>query len=114
MHEMMVAQSLFGAILAEAEKEGGRPVAARISCGMLNAINDELLSSAFEVVAKGTCCEGIRLEVEHKAMQGKCRECGEVFGFEIIRPGCAKCGSEDFELLADAPLMLEEIEFETE
>ena len=114
MHETMVAQSLLATIDAETKKQEGRPVSAKISCGMLNAINDELLCSAFGVLAKGTACEGVKLEVEHKAMQGECKGCGEVFDFELMRPGCPKCGSEEFELLADAPLVLEEIEFETE
>ncbi len=29
-------------------------------------------------------------------------------------PKCPKCGSEDFDLLPDAPLLLEQIEFQTE
>jgi len=114
MHEMVVAQSLLSAISAEAEKQNGKPVGARISCGMLNAINDEVLCFAFEAIAKGTTCEGLKLQVEHKAIRARCKRCGETFDLEISESNCRKCASEDFELLPDAPLLLEEIEFETE
>jgi len=83
MHETMIAESLIAAILEEAKKQNAKPVSAKISCGTLSVVNDETLCFAFEVAAKGTLCEGMRLEIEHKA-----------------KP--------------DAPLLLEEIEFETD
>ena len=39
MHETMVAQSLLNTILAEAQKQSAKPIEAKISCGMFNAIN---------------------------------------------------------------------------
>jgi len=83
MHEMMIAQNLLAAISEEAKKQNAKPISAKISCGMLSAVNDEILCFAFEAAAKGTLCEGLRLEIEYKA-----------------KP--------------DAPLLLEEIEFETD
>jgi len=114
MHETMVAESLLKTISAESTKQNAKPTSAKISCGMLNAINDEILCFAFEAIAKGTPCEGMRLEIEHKPFQGKCINCGETFEFELCRPRCSNCESEQFDLLPDAPLILEEIEFETE
>ncbi len=114
MHETMVAQSLLATISDETAKQNAKPVAAKISCGTLNAINDEILCFAFEAIAKGTPCEGIRLEIEHKPIQGKCKNCDETFDFELCQPKCPKCGGEEFDILPDAPLILEEIEFETE
>jgi hydrogenase nickel incorporation protein HypA/HybF len=114
MHETMVAESLLTTISAESKKQNAKPVSAKISCGMLNAINDEALSFAFEAITKGTSCEGMKLGIEHKPIQGKCKNCGEIFDFELCRPKCPKCRNEKFDLLPDAPLMLEEIEFETE
>ena len=114
MHETMVAQNLLATILAEAEKQKAKPAAAKISCGILNAINDEVLCFAFEAIAKGTVCEGMKLEVEHRPMQGRCKNCNRNFDIELNRPNCPACNSEDFELLPDAPLVLETIELETE
>lgn len=114
MHEAMVAESLLRSILAEAKQQNGRPIAAKISCGTLDPVNDEVLCFAFEAIAKGTACEGMKLEVEHKPMQARCKQCGHSFSFEFFSATCSKCGSEEFELLPDAALMLETIEFDTE
>lgn len=114
MHETMVAQSLLATLSAEVAKQHAKPISAKISCGMLYAINDELLCFAFEALAKGTPCEGVKLEIEHKPIQGRCRNCNESFNVDIACNSCPKCDSENFELLLDAPLMLEEIEFQVE
>jgi hydrogenase nickel incorporation protein HypA/HybF len=114
MHETVVAQNMMEAISQEARKYGGRPVCAKISCGELNAVNDEVLSFAFDAIAQGTPCEGITLQIEHKPMQATCRQCATTFAVTIANAQCPNCQSDDFELLPDAPLVLEEIEFEKE
>ena len=128
MHEMMIAQNLLATISAEAAKQDAKPVNTRISCGKLYAINDEVLCFAFEAITKGTACEGMKLEIEHKPIQGRCKNCNAGFDVELgtpfcntsqngnplTSPRCPKCGSEDFDLLPDAPLILEIIELETE
>ncbi len=114
MHEMSVAESLLKIISDEAAKHNARPIGARISCGTLNTINDEALCFAFDAITKGTSYEGIKLEVRHKPIQAQCRNCNEKFNIEFSSPECPKCGSEDFVLMPDAPLILEEIELQTD
>jgi len=114
MHEMMVADSLLTTISDEAVKHNAKPIGAKISCGMLNPVNDEALRFAFEALAKDTPCESMKLEVEHKPIQARCKNCNRQFDVELSRPKCPECSSEDFELMADAPLILEEIEFQTD
>ncbi|MFC1781815.1 hydrogenase maturation nickel metallochaperone HypA [Planctomycetota bacterium] len=114
MHETMIAQSLLEHITAEAQKQKAIPVMAKISCGKLNTVNDEVLCFAFESISKGTLCQELKLEIEHKPLLAKCKNCTEIFHLEHSDLKCSKCGSEEFELQPDAPLMLEEIEFNTE
>ncbi len=114
MHEAMVAQSLLASISAEVANQEAKPISAKISCGVLYAINDELLCFAFDAIAKGTPCEGIELQIEHKPMKSRCNVCEHVFEFELSKLVCTNCGSEDCELLPDSPLLLEEIEFDSE
>ncbi len=114
MHETMVAQSLMAIIADEAAKQDAKPVAAEISCGMLNPVSDEILRFAFEAIAKDTPCEGMKLQIEHKPIQARCKNCGRNFDVELSLPECPKCGGDDFKLQPDAPLILEEIEFQTE
>jgi hydrogenase nickel incorporation protein HypA/HybF len=112
MHETMVAHSILSTVSAEATKLGAKPISAKISCGQLNPINDEVLNFAFEAAAKGTVCEGMKLEVVHIALKATCKKCGSSFDFDIYSPTCLDCGSGEFEITPDAPLLLEEIEFE--
>jgi hydrogenase nickel incorporation protein HypA/HybF len=112
MHETAVAQSLIEMISQEAQNRHARPVRAKMSCGELNAINDESLSFAFEAIAEGTPCEGMRLQIVHKPLEAKCGTCGRVFAVDFANVKCPDCGGGDFELLLDAPLLVEEIEFE--
>jgi hydrogenase nickel incorporation protein HypA/HybF len=112
MHEAAMAQNLVEVISQEARNRGARPVRAKMSCGMLNAVNDDVISFAFEAIARGTPCEGMQLQVEHKPLQAKCRACGHVFAVDLSAMKCPDCGKDDFELLPDAPLLLEQIEFE--
>jgi hydrogenase nickel incorporation protein HypA/HybF len=114
MHETMIAQSLIAIISEEAVKNNGKPVVVKISCGTLNAVNDEVLCFAFEAVVKGTACEGVRLQIEHKPLQARCKGCNRQFDVELSQPQCSQCGCGDFELLPDAPLVLEEIDFQTD
>jgi hydrogenase nickel incorporation protein HypA/HybF len=86
MHETMVAQSLLTAILTETAKYNAKPVSAKISCGVLSAVNDELLQFAFDVIAEGTDCEGMQLQIEHKQMQGQCKNCNRNFDVELCCP----------------------------
>jgi hydrogenase nickel incorporation protein HypA/HybF len=114
MHETMVAQSLVNIILEEAAKQNAKPVSVKISCGTLNAINDEVLRFAFEAVAKDTSCEGVKLHVEHKPIRARCNDCGGEFDVELSDPECPACKIGAFELLPDAPLIIEEISFQTD
>ena len=114
MHETAIAESLYKVILEESKKQGAKPVRATIICGSFNHLNKELVDFAFAAIAKGGICEGVALKIEKKPIRGQCKKCRVEFEFDISSPKCAACGSEDYELLPDEPLVLETIEFETE
>lgn len=111
MHEMVVADSLLRILLQECQGRAGRPVLAKVTCGQLNPINQEVLAFALEAAAKGTICEGIRLEVEQRPIQAQCQTCAQVYAVGSDLPRCAACGGTEFRLLPDAPITLETIEF---
>jgi len=112
MHEAMVAENILTSILSVAAEQEGRPVRAVMSCGQINAVNDEALQFAFEAAAGGTVCEGMELLVKHLPMKASCRACGCEFDFDLYSPECPQCGASDFAIADDPPLLLEEIEFE--
>lgn len=112
MHETSVAESIMDTIKEKAAELGKKPLSATISCGQMNAINDEVMDFAFEAVTKDTICEGMALKIIHKPLYATCRECNNEFEFDIFSPLCPKCNSVEFNLQPDSPLLLEEIEFE--
>jgi len=112
MHETVVAKSLLDMITVEAQKQNARPITAKISCGAFEGINEQILNFAFEAIAKGTLCEAVKLQITKHPIQCKCNQCRQINDFEIKNPICPKCSSDDFELLAQQPLLLDEIEFE--
>lgn len=112
MHEMSVAQGIIDAILEQAKQVNAKLIRALISCGQFNALNDEAMQFAFEAMSEGTQCQGMRLEIKHIPLRAKCQDCGEVFIFDIYSAACPKCKTEHFTFEPDAPLLLEEIEFE--
>jgi hydrogenase nickel incorporation protein HypA/HybF len=113
MHEMAVAESILHTILEHAERLGNaRAIAARISCGQFNALNDQAMRFALETISEGTVCRGMRLDIRHIPLQATCKDCQTTFTFDVHRPTCTACGSTQYEFEADAPLLLEDIEFE--
>ncbi len=117
MHEAMIAENILETIFAQTKKKGGplgagRVVRAVISCGQINAVNDEAMQFAFEAAAAGTICQGAKLEIKHVPLKGLCKGCGNEFEFDLYNPHCPKCSKSDFSIGEDAPLLLEEIEFE--
>ena len=114
MHETAIAQGLFTAIEKEAEIQKAKPIAAKITCGSFNAVNDEVLHFAFDAICKGTICEAMKLDIEHKPLQGICKNCKEQFDIKLTKLLCTHCGFDSFLLLPDKPIMLQEIEFDME
>ena len=112
MHETMVAQSILRSIQEHAEKVDARPISAVISCGQFNALNDEVMQFAFETAAAGTVCEKMKLQIKHIPLRATCNACNTTFAFDVYNPKCVQCQSSESKIEPDAPLLLEEIEFE--
>ena len=114
MHEASVARSLLATILAEAQKQAGKPVHGKISCGQLNKLNQEVFVLAFDALAVGSPCAGMTFDIEIKPFRATCSACECVFPVAFSTAACPRCASEAFNLLPDAPLILETIEFQEE
>jgi len=112
MHETSVAESIIDTIIEKTNELGKKPLSATISCGQMNAVNDEVMDFAFEVVSKDTVCDGMSLKIIHKPLFAVCRKCNHRFEFDIYSPLCPACKGVEFNLEPDSPLLLEEIEFE--
>jgi len=111
MHEAAVAENLMQSIIAASAGHSGKVVRVVISCGQINAINDEAMQFAFAAAAEDTICRDAVLEIKHIPLKSKCRKCQLEFNFDFYNPHCPDCGESNLSIGEDAPLLLEEIEF---
>ncbi len=112
MHETMVAKALLNALIKEAKEQNAKPLAAKISCGSLHSINADALKFAFELAAEDTLCENTNIEITQIPLIADCKSCRKNFELDLYSPKCPHCAARDFTVGKDAPLVLEEIEFE--
>jgi hydrogenase nickel incorporation protein HypA/HybF len=111
MDELEIARTVFETVIAETEKTGLRPIAAKVSYGSMAAVNREALQEAFASLCQGTACDEMRLDACEIPVRIRCNTCAAETDYSIASPCCGKCGSHDFTFMPEAPILLEEIEF---
>ena len=112
MHEL----SLSSAIVATVEKHAdGRPVRiVNLRLGRLRQVVPESLEFYFDVVARGTVCEGAKLELEAVPAELRCSACGHEWELEkppFWRPACS---GRELSVVAGNEFQVESIEIEEE
>ena len=109
MHEYSIASSVVQMALRHA---GGRRVTAvNLRVGPLRQVVPEALAFAFELAARGTTCEGARLEQELVECRLRCRSCAVEWVATEPAFRCRTCGWPAVVLSGDE-LMMESIEVE--
>ena len=110
MHELSVA----GAVVDTAIKHaGGRPVTlVSLRVGRLRQVVPDTLEFYFEFVARGTVCEGARLEQEIVEASLRCNPCELAWAIEIPAFRCPTCGGADVEVASGNEFEVESIEIE--
>jgi hydrogenase nickel incorporation protein HypA/HybF len=114
LHEL----SLSGAIVNTAVKHAdGRKVSVvSLRVGRLRQVIPETLEFYFDFVARGTLCEGARLEQEVVDARLRCLPCGIEWAIEIPAFRCPTCGGCQVEIASGDEFLVESIEvddFET-
>lgn len=108
MHEL----SLSGAIVDTVERYAdGRQVAAiNLRIGTLRQVVPDSLEFYLDFVARGTVCEGARLEVEVVEAELRCQGCGDEWKLAAPPFSCRACGSSDVMVVAGNEFEVESIE----
>jgi hydrogenase nickel insertion protein HypA len=112
MDESQIAQCILELVCAEAGKRDLKPLAVTVSHGAMLAVDKEALHEAFRLSARGTVCEGVSLVLRQIPLQIRCDSCGAEGIYELYAPHCPRCRSHNFHFLPDAPIVLEDIEFQ--
>ena len=110
MHEL----SLSGAVLITVVKHAGeRPVrVVSLRVGRLRQVVPDTLEFYFEFVARGTVCEGARLDQEIVEASLHCRQCDRSWAIEIPAFRCPTCGGSDVAVASGNEFEVESIEVE--
>lgn len=94
MHELSIACSLVKAAVTEATRHGATRVAKiEVVLGALSGVEMDALLFCFPAVARGTVCEGARLDVEIEPARGHCALCGSDCEVLDFMSACPECGA---------------------
>lgn len=110
MHEL----SLSSAIVATVTKHaGGRQVSVvNVRVGQLRQVVADTLEFYFGFVARGTVCEGAKLELEAVPARLRCGPCGHEWGIDIPAFRCPTCQGSDVQVASGNEFEVESIEIE--
>jgi len=110
VHEL----SLSGAVLNTVVKHAGerRVVLVSLRVGRLRQVVPDTLEFYFELVARGTVCEGARLEQEIVEASLRCDACESSWEIEVPAFRCPTCGGAEVTVASGNELEVESIEVE--
>ncbi|HYB22856.1 MAG TPA: hydrogenase maturation nickel metallochaperone HypA [Solirubrobacteraceae bacterium] len=111
MHELALARGILDAALAHAD--GRRVRRVEVTVGALRQVVGDSLAFHFEILARGTPCEGAQLAQRPQPARLRCA-CGEEW--ELTEPSfrCGRCGGARVSVIAGEELRVEAIEVEEE
>jgi hydrogenase nickel incorporation protein HypA/HybF len=110
VHEL----SLSSAIVATVERHaaGRRVSVVTLTVGGLRQVVPETLEFYFAFVARGSVCEGARLEIEVLGPRLRCARCEREWQLEIPSFRCRACGETEVAIVAGNEFQVESIEVE--
>jgi hydrogenase nickel incorporation protein HypA/HybF len=112
VHEL----SLSSAIVATAVKhaDGRRVAVVSLRVGQLRQVVPETLDFYFEFVARGTLCEGARLEQEIVDARLRCAPCEHEWSIDVPAFRCPLCAGGDVSVISGSEFQVESIEVVSE
>ena len=110
MHELSVASAVIDTATRHAA--GRRVTAVYLRVGHLRQVVPASLAFYFEHVARGTVCEGARLEQDVVAAQLACGSCGHGWALESAAFRCPACGAAGVTVVSGNELEVESIDVE--
>jgi hydrogenase nickel incorporation protein HypA/HybF len=110
VHELSLSSAIVNTAVRHAD---GRPVSlVSLRIGQLRQVVPDTLAFYFEIVARGTVCEGARLEQEVIGARLRCARCGHGWAVEIPAFRCPACAGAEVEIAAGDECEVESIEVE--
>lgn len=109
MHELGITRNIVGIACEHADGKRVKKIVLRI--GVHSGLATEAIAFCFDVVAKGTLCEGATLEIQSVEGKAHCRACDQPFALPTLSSACV-CGKRNFAIVAGEELKIYQIETE--
>ena len=110
MHELSLSSAIVNTVVKHAH--GRRVTVVELRVGRLRQVIPDTLEFYFEFVARGTVCEGARLEQEVIEARLHCHGCDHEWEIEIPSFRCPACSGSEVEIAAGNEFLVEAIEVE--
>jgi hydrogenase nickel incorporation protein HypA/HybF len=110
MHELSLSSAIVNTVVKHAR--GRRVVVVNLRVGKLRQVIPDTLEFYFEFVARGTVCEGARLEQELIEAVLRCDECGQEWQIEIPAFRCPACEGSDVRVASGDEFEVQTIDVE--
>jgi len=107
VHELSISRSILDAAIRHAE--GRRVVSVSLSVGALRQVVPDTLSFYFELVSRGTACEGAELQTRLVPARMSCA-CGHAWELSEVSFRCPRCDGGEVTVLDGEQLCVEAIE----
>jgi hydrogenase nickel incorporation protein HypA/HybF len=111
MHELSLSSAVVNTAVKHAGGQRVEVVSLRI--GRLRQVVPPTLEFYFGFVARGTVCEGARLEYELIDAVLRCRPCAREWSIEVPAFRCPTCGGSDVEVASGNEFEVESIDIAT-
>ena len=110
MHELSLSSAIVNTVVKHA---AGRPVTVvSLRVGRLRQVVPDTLEFYFGFVARGTVCEGARLDQEVLDARLRCNACGVEWEIEVPAFRCPACEGSDVAIASGDEFEVESIEVE--
>jgi hydrogenase nickel incorporation protein HypA/HybF len=111
VHELSISSAIVHTALKHAD--GRRITVVSLTVGALRQVVPESLDFYFAIVARGTLCEGARLEQTVIPARARCPGCGHEWKLEgLPQFRCPGCGAAPADIVSGDELEVESIELE--
>jgi len=115
MHELPITENILRIALDHAERSGATRVTdLNLVIGQLSSIVDDSVQFYWDIVSKGTTCEGATLHFERIPAQMVCLDCNYVYTLAQGLEACPQCDGFRLRVQAGEEFRLESIEIEQE